>query len=246
MDLRYNLTIGDHTDFKNDIFTKIVFVKKGTFKICCTGKTDTVKEGEILIIPPFSAVTIPNDSKNEFSITTFSYHIIDNDISFSEKDYFLRIPSDDELSVKLIQFFSARESKPVIDHFFKKSLEYSIIYHAEKHLDNNNSGSINQRLVPFISYIEKNYSQNFTIADLAKSANISESAVYKLFTRYLNASPKQYIRKCRIRHATALLLNTNKSISDIAIETGFYDQFYFSKEFKKEFGVSPSTYRKND
>jgi AraC-like DNA-binding protein len=55
-----------------------------------------------------------------------------------------------------------------------------------------------------------------------------------------------YINKYRIGMACALLRETNKSIADIAFETGFSSQRYFSTLFKQVTGQTPSSYRENN
>lgn len=243
MDIRYDLITGESIDFKNDIYTKIVYLKEGNLNISSGGKTDEVSSNEAIIIPPFTNVSFLNHQKNNEAIATFSYYIYEKEFSMPKNKSFIHCSSEETISKNLEKYFYGFSSTNKTEDILKKSMEYLIIYNSETFIEKEDN-RINQKLLPLISYIENNHSQSFNISDMAKSANISESAVYKLFSEHLNESPKQYIRKCRISHATNLLLNTDKPISDIAIEAGFYDQFYFSKEFKKEFGVSPSVYRK--
>ena len=56
--------------------------------------------------------------------------------------------------------------------------------------------------------------------------------------------PKQYLQEARIRKAMTLLLNTGKSVEEIAAETGFSSGNYFGKVFRHHMGISPSAYRK--
>jgi transcriptional regulator GlxA family with amidase domain len=55
-----------------------------------------------------------------------------------------------------------------------------------------------------------------------------------------------YLRKLRLARACSLLLSSDKSIGRVAAESGFVNQFHFSRIFKESMGVSPSDYRKGD
>lgn len=78
---------------------------------------------------------------------------------------------------------------------------------------------------------------------IAKEFHISKSALYNLFNQHFGMSPHIYIETKRIKLGAELLLNTDKSILDIAISVGIPDQNYFSRCFKKHLTISPSKYR---
>ena len=59
-------------------------------------------------------------------------------------------------------------------------------------------------------------------------------------------SPNDYIKKIRMETAAELLLTTNMTAAEVAYKVGFEDQYYFSKSFKKYYGLPPSQYRKGD
>ena len=56
---------------------------------------------------------------------------------------------------------------------------------------------------------------------------------------------KEYISDVRIKNACEMLLNSSKSVTDIAFDCGFYDSNYFGDAFKSIKGMSPNKYRKN-
>ena len=95
-----------------------------------------------------------------------------------------------------------------------------------------------------ISYIETNYQHNITIASLAKKAYMSEITLYRMFKKTFNMSPLNYIISVRISRAQEMLSNSKLNISEIARETGFSDSNYFSRTFKKNTGISPRLYQK--
>jgi len=76
--------------------------------------------------------------------------------------------------------------------------------------------------------------------------NYSQSYLTKIFLQEYNCTPIKYLNSLRLKKACSFLLyNPELTISQIATLTGYEDQAYFSRTFKKNFGISPLQYRKN-
>ena len=95
-----------------------------------------------------------------------------------------------------------------------------------------------------IEFVSENYASDLSVADLARRANLSESQFTRIFRRQTETSPAQYILQTRINAARTLLETTDKLLTDIAVETGFYDHAHFVKTFRRIVGTTPSRYRK--
>lgn len=93
-----------------------------------------------------------------------------------------------------------------------------------------------------VHFIECNYSRDIGIAAVASSVGISRSHLYRLFMENISISPNEYITRYRISKAVTLLETGNFSVGEVAYSTGFSDQLYFSRVFKKYQGVPPSQY----
>lgn len=94
-------------------------------------------------------------------------------------------------------------------------------------------------------YINKNYTTKITMDLLSNQFFYSKPTIMNTFKKTYHISINQYIITLRLNHATELLTNTSNSIYCISKECGFTDQNYFSKVFYKEYGITPSKYRKN-
>ena len=96
-----------------------------------------------------------------------------------------------------------------------------------------------------IKYIIENYTDPLlSVAVISKHIGISETHLRRLVKDKVNMSPVKYITHLRIEKAKNMLKNTNCMISEIAILSGFSDQYYFSREFKAIVGISPTDYKK--
>lgn len=81
---------------------------------------------------------------------------------------------------------------------------------------------------------------NFGSEELAKKLLISESQIYRKIKAITGKSTAVYIRSIRLQYAKDLLINTDKTVSEVAYDVGFNDPSWFSRTFKDEFGISPS------
>lgn len=100
-----------------------------------------------------------------------------------------------------------------------------------------------KRVQVLLDYIHTHYKDKITIEELAKTASISKTEVLRCFKAIMGRSPISYLNSYRLQRAAHMLINTEKSIQEIAEGCGFDDNSYFSKLFKKKYHVTPHDYR---
>lgn len=101
-----------------------------------------------------------------------------------------------------------------------------------------------EQIKEMLSYIAQHYHEKIKLADLAGFMGFSQSECYRMFIKYLNQSPFDYIIDYRLRQSASLLMESHQPIVEIAQETGFSSQSYYAKCFKKKYGCTPKEYRK--
>ena len=84
---------------------------------------------------------------------------------------------------------------------------------------------------------------NLDLDQLADAAHVSPSSLGRAFRDVLDTTPWRYVMRRRIDHAKRLLVDTDCSLTDIALDAGFYDQAHFSRTFKRFTGTTPGTFR---
>ena len=94
-------------------------------------------------------------------------------------------------------------------------------------------------------YIRSNYREDIDLTTIARVVNLSPSYLSKKFKASTGFGYREYLVLVRIQAASVMLLETNKSIAEIALSCGFRDSNYFGDAFKRGKGVSPSKYRKD-
>lgn len=83
----------------------------------------------------------------------------------------------------------------------------------------------------------------FSTDDLPPSLGVSRTVFYKKVRSLLSCSPNEFLRECRMSRAAELLRESTLNISEISYSVGIEDPLYFSRCFKKTFGMSPRMYR---
>lgn len=91
--------------------------------------------------------------------------------------------------------------------------------------------------------IRQNATGDFNFDEVSKDYDISGSHLRKMFKKYTGKSPHQYYLDIKVINAKEALLNTNKTIKEIAYEMGFESVHYFSRIFKAKTGKTPSKFR---
>lgn len=92
-------------------------------------------------------------------------------------------------------------------------------------------------------YIAEHYTENISLTDVAEAAGISSGYLSTMFTQHEKCGFVDYLNKVRIERACCYLEQQNLKNYEIAYKTGFRDEKYFSKVFKKFMGVTPREYR---
>ncbi len=101
-------------------------------------------------------------------------------------------------------------------------------------------------IIDAIYYMEQHFQENPSLETVALLSGYSASHFSRLFHAQLGIPYSEYLTKIRIRHAQDLLLNTKKSVTEIALETGYLHTGNLSEQFKQQTGMTPLQYRKTN
>jgi len=131
--------------------------------------------------------------------------------------------------------------RPIIGVSGKRIGTATIYWRAEQKLATANwYGPIRKAIV----YLDEHYAENVSVSRLAALANYSEVQFRRLFRELTQQSPSEYVMNIRLNKAKTLLATTDKRITDIAQETGFYDHAHFIRSFRAATGLTPAVFRR--
>ena len=100
-----------------------------------------------------------------------------------------------------------------------------------------------RRAVETALWIDAHSDQPIELEDAAAQAGVSPFHFLRLFSSVLGVTPHQYLVRSRLRHATRLLADDDKAVTDIAYDVGFGDLSNFTRTFHRAAGVSPLKFR---
>ena len=96
------------------------------------------------------------------------------------------------------------------------------------------------RFQKMLTYIHEHYTEDVTLEDIAKAADISRSEAGRCFNTYMGCSPIDALIRYRLQNAHRLLNEKTLSLKEISFACGFDSVNYFSRQFKKKYGCAPS------
>jgi AraC-like DNA-binding protein len=111
-------------------------------------------------------------------------------------------------------------------------------------LHNNNTTLSGDRYNTVISYIDQNFKNEIALTDLSNFLNLSQSRTAHLLKEIVGKGFSPLLNERRLRESIFYMRTTDISIGRIAEKSGFRDPAYFSRMFRKTFGVNPREYRK--
>ena len=96
-----------------------------------------------------------------------------------------------------------------------------------------------------VSYIQQNYMGKILLREFGEQFHLSEKYISRYFKEHFHITLSQYVTYLRLEHAKQMLQETDISVTEVAMQSGYQNISYFIRSFKKTYGVSPLKYRKS-
>lgn len=107
-------------------------------------------------------------------------------------------------------------------------------------------GSKDERVWEIIQYVRMNYRSSVSLTEIAEKMFLSRSAVSRMFTQYTGKTFPVYLKELRLQSVLKDLRQTDRTISDIAVNGGFSTPSALNNIFKQEYGITPKEYREQN
>lgn len=227
---------------RDDYF--LIYVTDGIFNTRINDTVFSLKKGSVVLFPPKFKYHYWGEPPSKYLCAHFTGSHVEKiltDLGFSLEPCAL----ENEFSPKIKDLFDKMIEQYMTNAPF---LQYSLACLLEEILLTIALGRIKNggyhTLKKSIKYIHANYTEKIQIPYLAKLEGLSNSRYITLFSQEMGKSPSEYILELRLGRACDLLLTTDMEICLIGALSGYKDQYFFSKIFKKHIGMSPREYRK--
>lgn len=228
---------------------QIFICKSGEGTLRVNDKTFIIEKGAFFYLMPNSPHEYyGNTDEWEVRWIAFSGNQIDNiltELKFDDTKVGT-LSNMDKIEAAFKKIFVTLKSEDNSGKYIASSILYEILvefYTMLNEIHENETSEGNSIINSIKLYIDEHYNQNITLEELSEIANITPQYLCKLFKRYLNLRPFQYITMKRIQYAKKMLLDYTLSVNDIAHLVGFSDCSYFCAIFKKYEMISPTQFR---
>ena len=227
---------------------EIFAVLEGHLEFFMNKEEYPLKAGEQLIINSNEIHSIRAVEKNKTVVLQIPLKQFEN---YFTAQRFIRFRSQDEtadvklasLIKKLYKVYTARD---VGYEFRTMSLFYEIMYMLVKNyrLTEVQEKEIRHSrrldaLSKITTYMREHYKEDLRLSGLASMFGYSDAYLSRMFRKYAKVNFKTYLQYIRMAYAYKELLNTDHTISSIALDNGFASSRAFSKEFVKRYGILP-------
>ena len=234
---------------------EIFAVMEGHLEFFMNKEEYPLKAGEQLIINSNEIHSIHAAERNKTVVLQIPLKQFEN---YFTAQRFIRFRSQDaevdgklaSLIKKLYKVYTARDTGY---EFGTMSLFYEIMYMlvknyrlTEVHEKEIRHSRKLDTLSKITTYMREHYKEDLKLSDLAATFGYSDAYLSRMFQKYAKINYKTYLQDIRMAYAYRDLMNTDRTISQIALDNGFCSSRGFSGEFQKRYGILPSEMRKQE
>lgn len=225
----------------------LILEGEGTFWDCEADEYIHVVPGDIIFVPITSRYI--SEWKGNPEVSYISMHFIfDWPAIFSRhRDFLLqKVTVEDAEHVRQIfEYVLANYDQDEVSQLTVLSKFYDILSVILPKLQTRQRKEIDARISKAIAYMEKHYTDDISIENLADISTMSVSRFFPNFKKAMGVTAIEYLNHYRVSKAIILLMNdSDLSIENISEQVGFESAAYFRRVFKKVTGKSPREYRK--
>ena len=241
---------------------EIIYVRSGFLTVSISGESYIGKTGEAFVVSPGNLHLMGSQS-GTVDYYTFLFPL--KYISFCTDDmldeklleplnsgHLMICPrvndTAKELCEQLIKIYEAKndesESKITTQVRTKIILLQFILEMWKKGfvIENDTSGR-NIVEKEMVSYIQQNFTGKISLKEFGEQFHLSEKYISRYFKEHFHITLSQYITYLRLENAKQLLQDTDLSVTETAMQSGYQNVSYFIRSFKKAYGISPLKYR---
>lgn len=227
--------------------SSFVFIVQGSLTINSGAGKLNLEKGDLFYIP--EGVRYTAVWSGDPQIEYYNFNVVSNsyDASLSSGGFALQkiseLSNSDALDTAK-RIFELMKTEERVKKIEALGLYYSFYAKALPLLEAAEPPKYSPLLIKALEYIDKRYTENFSVASLATHCYISESRLHHIFTEKLGQTPIKYRNSLRVERAAHDLRATTLSIENISAKHGFNSPTYFRETFKEYTGMTPTEYRK--
>ena len=234
-------------------FTEIQYIINGTLELTVDGITEHLSKGDIAVISPFRNhsfkcshdakrwILIPSNNFIADYISNESVLINGEKCSFSASNG-LKSYLDENLFDMGDKIFDLGLNKRLMLKI--KALSYAILEEYTRTIPQRKTNLKNNALANIVIYLSEHFKENLTRESVGAKLGYSSSYISHVIETIPNMTFSKLLNSLRVEYAKNLLLGTELSMIDIALDSGFGSERSFYRIFKESTGYTPFAYKK--
>ena len=238
---------------------EIDFVIKGSVYYIVNGTTYHVLQGEVIVIDSnviHSGRCSDGNTVEETRAEVLTIQINESVFKYANyqtPSFQVHISNSESVEVRSIMMDILtiyQQKKPYYEMLINShclKLCYCLLAkHSSESKTMAESSKINNEIKRAIQYIEDHFGEPLTLQHMTVLTNYNTSYFSRVFHQYTGFTFVEYLNRCRAKVAARMLVESDKSVSDISYESGFPNISSFITFFKREYNTTPEKYRRSN
>lgn len=224
----------------------LIIVKNGVGRLTIDLQDYQLQEESLHVARPGQTIGASSGATDELELYIVKFDVMQDTVQHP------RLPLNGQIAISPVPqaitlcelMYTHSRSDQALERFRGQSVFQELLYWIMKQIRIVPDSDSRTALAYTKAYIDTHYHENLTIEQLARMANVSPKYYVDLFKKTYGKSTMDYVTEVRISSAKKVMMQSNVRLRNVAHQVGYNDEFYFSRKFKKEVGVSPTVYMK--
>lgn len=217
----------------------LTIITKGKMDYYIDGTYICLNENDAILIPPGSVRTRTSGNK-QVKYTSFNFTISEN-YNIIDRIYMPSVVTDEIR--RILSISNITRLSPSHLHKEKEKLACLLSYILLELQNILEFESSNKHIMEIIKYINSNITESISLSEVSKAVNLSKEYTASIFKKETGLTVNKYINERKLVMAKEMIAVGNMSLQEISENIGYENYGYFSRIFKKRFGMPPKEFK---
>ncbi len=222
----------------------LLFTTKGTANLAFGNHQHRLLKDSVYLCPAQSELILKVDLEKLTTVYLITFNALPQMEAKTDRGEEINLEQTEEI-IRLCNSLMALVESPIKEDILLSQAHFYLLLHTITQHRKTSNRDLQHMLEKTKQHMEYHFQEAIQVKDLAQMMNISAKYYMELFRKQFGISAIQYLMNIRMEASKWLLIKGGKTLREIASEVGYKDEFYFSRRFKQQMGMSPSLFMKS-